>query len=313
MRAPMTRTLLLVALATACTSPPARVADEVLVAASSSPEAVRIERGTGGVWSPVRRLPADARAVRLSAGGRSVAWVRDVRAGDRLEIHGYAWGPKDAAPRALGPLGFREHEAFGLAIDDEGRSVHLAPDGTLVDSAGGEAPRGQQPIFIAPGRWSFTDETGCAAGACGSVLRLLVAAPRKVWRTNAELLVEGEPRFPITDVHDADARADGRLLVVRRGTREGRTVDELLLPPDRPPLLQARIVISARWAANGTIVAITNDDPGDIYAQLLAHAPEEFDGEQASGRAFRVDPVSGRASPIPGLENRAVRALIVAR
>ena len=48
----------------------------------------------------------------------------------------------------------------------------------------------------------------------------------------------------------------------------------------------------------------------DVYESVLAHAPDEYEGERASGEAFRIDPASGARAHIDGLSGTRVRALV---
>ena len=293
------------------------------------PDALVVARFRANRWHEEKRLPRTARALRFSADGATVAWVQDDLDGTGIVPHGYVQHLTDTEPTALGALGLRAHEAMGLAVAPDGRVVFLNAAGELVDSTSHQVlNRGSQILFDEKGEPAYLDVKGCLfapslavnGSPCDPALRpvdylhgLLLARDN---RGLIEIRTDSSLRVPLTDVVDARVRRHGEAVVVRRVDDHGKPAESVVLMHPDEALREATrgaVIISATFDSDGGLLVIRRSVRKDIYELLLAHAPDEFGGEALSGDAVRFTPVHLQESPVPGLEQKSVRALFVAR
>jgi hypothetical protein len=296
-----------------------------LMAVVQHHDALLVQRQVGNEWRTEKQLPPEARALRFSLDGTTVAWVQDEKEGPNPVQRGYVMGAQDEKPRLLGTLGLRQQQAMGLAVRPDGHVVWLNPTGELVDSATQQpVGRGSDVIFGDSGELAFIDGSGCLqAPAIGSTGSLCGGALRPVDYLRGVLLARdnrgvlelglGQPhRIAMSDVLDAHLRHHGEVVVTRR-VNEGKSVAEAVyvLRPDDivREVTRSAVIVSARFDSDGGILVVRSSIRKSLYDNLLAHAPDEFGGEALAGDALRFTPTRLTESAVPGLELVPVRAL----
>jgi hypothetical protein len=299
-----------------------------LIAVVQYPEALSVRRQTNGVWHEEKRLPPDARALRFSRDGATVAWIQDVRDGADTVPLVHVQGPNDTRPRVLGTSGTRLKQAMGLAVSPAGHVLWLTTSGTVLDSVtGATVATGSEILLNEKGDTAWLDTLGCleapamgiSGSPCGDALRLieytggtlLARNNRALW----EIRRDNKVVIPASDTVDARLWRHSELLVVRRVT-EAKSVSEVVevRRPNEVPkeITRAAVIVSAGFDSDGSILVIRAASRKDLFELMLAHAPDEFGGEALPGEAVRFSPSRQVESQIPGLELQRVRALFYA-
>ncbi len=304
MRASLVLTALAVA---ACPASPRVAPPPELAAVVETRAGLALWRGREGSFRPVATLPRDARALRFAPDGRDLAFVEDDP--PRMRVDALVGG----ALRIVAPdAPFRRLQAFGLAIDDRGRTWILGPTGE--DREVVASPSGATLSVAASD--CLVSVPSALPDVCGAALRPLALAGRlALARTNAALLLlhnRSTESLPMTGIVSAAFGPRDQVLVLRRANDGPQVEDEVVLVspwPRRRVLLRAPLVVSVSWDAGGNVLAVRRTLPVSLVASLLAHAPDEFGGEAIGGEAVHIQLPTGTVSPVHGLERQTVRAL----
>jgi hypothetical protein len=286
-----------------------------------------LRRVSGRVAGPATSLPTGARALRLSADGRTVAFVTDERRGDETVPVG--WLTEGGATRRLGVLGLRAREAMGLAVSHSGRAYWMDEAGVIRDGRdGAELGRGAWLVGGPGDGVAWIDaETHCLTArpddfvstACDRALRPLHWTDAGLLATDGRTLSRfdssGTQMYPVSHVVDARLGPDGRIAVIRKAWVDDVEQEELFVldPLGVRGLGRFAVIVSAEWDDDGTLLVVRRRERRDIYELLLAHAPEEFGGEALAGEALRIDPATGREAPLDGVADQPVRLVVRAR
>lgn len=266
-----------------------------------------LQHHRNGIWKTVAFLPHHARAIRVTPDGQRVAWVIDTASNGRpiSEVWSLRVG---SVPVRHGEAGFRRYRSFALEQSVD-RLIWLSADGLRSD-AGGPFP-GTQHLAGHRVAGDCAYPSWGADPICAEAVRLLDGTSgRLLMRTHEAVLsltAGTSTRQPIGDVTEGRLMADGRWVVVQRHQGDGLVRDRLVTS-DGTTLLEAPIL--GRPAVTDHSIVVVRAD-GDVMTQLLAHAPDEFDGELIRGEAVEVIGDSIRA--VAGLEDRTVRIISTCR
>lgn len=298
-----------------------------LIAAVERSQGIVIMRHFRDGWHNDKTLPPQARALRFSPDGSTVAWVQDEQRGATVPV-GYYQGPQDEKPKLLGPLGIRLHASMGLAVDAGGRVLYLDNVGRIMGTTGGVLALGSEIHITDHGEYAYLDQKGClvapefqlAGKPCGDAIRPVdYIEGRLIVRDNKGIIeyTKGDSfRYAIAEVVDARIRKHGEIAAIRRVNDKNNVYESVVVM--RPgglavqEVLRAPVVISAELDDDGSVLIIRANHRKSAYDAMLAHAPDEFEGETLSGDAIRITP-HFKEVPVPGLEYEKVRALFRGR